>query len=1104
MNNFDIEKLRLSVELQTNFSLPIYTPRTSFNLIRENDEYLLNDLTLNFDPFTIKILKAEFENRNNELTKYEFLKILRDQMPNWQPNLPNRYNKLVRCLNILFGEIDINGNGTLEWEEFTNYIIDKANVINTMKQKNDILDQYVKNDKQFYTSSHIELVKCIEIPIVGQLAFFEQNSNEIKFGNLKDFSIQDDTLVVNDDIKASTKESQKHLPMKMVKNSILIDIIAFVHNKEIYLLTSSNNGIIRSYRYKNKFELDNTLIDYQIVYDSAQLVIVWDPISEVLYSGEMNGIINMYDQRSEPQLKRFANSEYKNPLAYKSKIRRTDSENDEEAPLGHSDSITVLLPIVKLQFLASASMDRKIILWDVIKNKKKKEFKNFHKKAITCLDYSEQLIILLSGSLDHQIYIWNPYVDSPIYSLKDHSFPVLSLKLVDEPFHLLSLDNVGNIKLWDVRKLKCLNTFNVKDKAQSPSSMLIIQKRLRLVTVSKKLTLYNYSTSGLKTDDEDNVGHNCYFVEDGLIFATVKNNSVKLFNALTGDIKKIFNNLSTRDITAFIIDKFEKRFIFGDVAGVCKVYNLFNGAYIKSLKGHESEIKFIFHSQKLERILTASLDNTILVHDDSELNEDKILRKIDLNNFHIVHAELESSDDFLICLTSQNQIMKLDALSGKKSFFYSEFFKEDGEYFCLLNDLFSVIILCNNNMINLFCFSPLVLKTDILLSIDILKAMEENCKSGFTADFRSSGATMNMVKYVQIGSQNYLITSDNRGYLHKFEVTELIAEINNTIKLITFKKWIKDPKVNNSMIKYLWSVKINMGSIRTISFNVEERIVITTCIENKVVISSLDDGQCIEVLRNNLREIKLKPIAYKKLGKNEIVCSEDKERVDNVYINFMKIIDELRLKQKRIHDREVYIQLEQQVKKVTQAFEKEEINVKPDDHDEFDPKFFIREKLDPKRIKNFSSNSWALRLNIDKYHKQFEERIYNSKFDPKVFPKTNNRLMGSTDMIGSDNQSRLSTGRRFTLERHMIDNSDHILEKLHEKFAENKENFKITKLPAIKVGKKVEINQKSRYKEAQTNLVIKNLTKFRHSTFLDSKTKAIMKNLANVLEDTYK
>ncbi len=83
-----------------------------------------------------------------------------------------------------------------------------------------------------------------------------------------------------------------------------------------------------------------------------------------------------------------------------------------------------MLPISKLQFLASAGMDRVIFLWDIIKNQKRREYKGYHKKAIVTLDYNENLIVLVSGGIDHVIYVWNPYIDTPVFKMKDHISPI--------------------------------------------------------------------------------------------------------------------------------------------------------------------------------------------------------------------------------------------------------------------------------------------------------------------------------------------------------------------------------------------------------------------------------------------------------------------------------------------------------------------------------------------------------------------------------------------------------------------------------------------------------------------------------------------------------
>lgn len=54
-------------------TIPIYSPRTTYKNIRQNDDNLLADLTLNFDPFTINVLKNEFFVRKWEMRLPEFI-----------------------------------------------------------------------------------------------------------------------------------------------------------------------------------------------------------------------------------------------------------------------------------------------------------------------------------------------------------------------------------------------------------------------------------------------------------------------------------------------------------------------------------------------------------------------------------------------------------------------------------------------------------------------------------------------------------------------------------------------------------------------------------------------------------------------------------------------------------------------------------------------------------------------------------------------------------------------------------------------------------------------------------------------------------------------
>ena len=88
-------------------------------------------------------------------------------------------------------------------------------------------------------------------------------------------------------------------PDHSAEKGMLLDIIFIDDPKYNLLLTSSNDGIIRMFKYaNNKFKPadDSNQRDHEINHGGgAQMVIVWDTIDEILYSGQRDGIIRVWD-----------------------------------------------------------------------------------------------------------------------------------------------------------------------------------------------------------------------------------------------------------------------------------------------------------------------------------------------------------------------------------------------------------------------------------------------------------------------------------------------------------------------------------------------------------------------------------------------------------------------------------------------------------------------------------------------------------------------------------------------------------------------------------------------------------------------------------------
>lgn len=104
----------------------IYSPRTSFIKEQISEDKLYNDLGVSFDPVAIKIIKSYFKERLGELSELEFIKVVKNNLHSWHPELPDRVKILSKLLIKLCDDIDLNNNKTLEWDEFTNYIMNSG------------------------------------------------------------------------------------------------------------------------------------------------------------------------------------------------------------------------------------------------------------------------------------------------------------------------------------------------------------------------------------------------------------------------------------------------------------------------------------------------------------------------------------------------------------------------------------------------------------------------------------------------------------------------------------------------------------------------------------------------------------------------------------------------------------------------------------------------------------------------------------------------------------------------------------------------------------------------------------------------------------------
>jgi COMPASS component SWD3 len=102
------------------------------------------------------------------------------------------------------------------------------------------------------------------------------------------------------------------------------------------------------------------------------------------------------------------------------------------------------------KILVSGSEDQSVIIWDLVRGGKTYTLRG-HSQAITALALSPEGDILASGSQDYTIKLWEVNTGKLLYNIKEHSAAIAVLCISDNGEIMVSGDREGSIKVWDVK-----------------------------------------------------------------------------------------------------------------------------------------------------------------------------------------------------------------------------------------------------------------------------------------------------------------------------------------------------------------------------------------------------------------------------------------------------------------------------------------------------------------------------------------------------------------------------------------------------------------------------------------------------------------------------
>ena len=363
--------------------------------------------------------------------------------------------KIIPAMIDFFRDVDINGDGQMDWQEFT------QSIISTGIQK----DQLIHNERyKFIVDCPIQKppahLNCSCSKIIPQLKriFVCVQDEIILFGlqekdprllvQLKKFQLKKLNPVDRFNVVLTDKKAVKAGPNDKQDTS------RFVQKNSLVVPYVMSMSFIESMSMLVVLRSDNTVEFFHLIVrtNTNTMSEVIEPVG-LLELGSACTSCAVKDIPKQPVLLFGVGAD--NDIRYWT-LTYDDNRVKLSAPnviKKHTDYVLDVLIIVTstFKYLASCSLDKKIRIFDL---------DNLHYRTVrtyvsglVCMNFDTKSI-LVAGTCDKIIVGWDldSQMDLPIFKLEGHSYGIEKVLTMGSIERCMSLDQAGNIRYWDIRK----------------------------------------------------------------------------------------------------------------------------------------------------------------------------------------------------------------------------------------------------------------------------------------------------------------------------------------------------------------------------------------------------------------------------------------------------------------------------------------------------------------------------------------------------------------------------------------------------------------------------------------------------------------------------
>jgi len=334
-----------------------------------------------------------------------------------------------------------------------------------------------------------------------------------------------------------------------------------------------------------------------------------------------------------------------------------------------------IVPLEIPRLVAVSSFDRVVTLWNFPDQKILMKL-DFTLGGIHSMLWSNNYQVLVTAGYENIVKIWSINITdlehTLVGKLAGHPTAVTAVELIEKTPMVITSDDCGRIKVWDIRNLTCLQTLELETKA-TISRLIGIYEYGKLGFVGSRINLLEFEDgfSVLNPQKENEqlwpIKAEYDIVGDQFIICTRRD--VRFIDAQVGRVKKVYAGLlpsSEDDISTFKLFQQSKKFVIGDDRGHICLYSADTGQLIKKLTSHTNEVTSLQIDNVNKCIISGGADSKVYIQQENK-NGYEILRSI--NNVHfnrgVFLMEVSVHHNLIVTATNNNSFYIWDYEQAK-------------------------------------------------------------------------------------------------------------------------------------------------------------------------------------------------------------------------------------------------------------------------------------------------------------------------------------------------------------------------------------------------------------------------------------------------------